>query len=165
MCFLLFVTENFNFISTFYIRATTTTSPQNSFPESVTRKWRPRITAVEYSPDGREMLVSYSSDHVYVFDPYQAPVCLILPHVCLKEIPGNPLSKIAAKNSKLRQTDVTQGRPHPCHAPLRGSPGQSAQGGRRRRQRRREAGRGKAREVTAAHEATEVRPLHFAGSV
>ena len=28
-----------------------------------------RITAVDYRPDGREVLVSYSSDYIYIFDP------------------------------------------------------------------------------------------------
>ena len=28
-----------------------------------------RITAVEYRPDGQEILVSFSSDYIYVFDP------------------------------------------------------------------------------------------------
>ena len=28
-----------------------------------------RITSVQYSPDGREVLVSYSSDNIYIFNP------------------------------------------------------------------------------------------------
>lgn len=32
-----------------------------------------RVTSVEYRPDGQEVLVSYSSDHIYVFDPNVRP--------------------------------------------------------------------------------------------
>jgi hypothetical protein len=39
-------------------------------PDFESRKWRPRITSVEYRPDGQELLVSYSSDYLYVFNPY-----------------------------------------------------------------------------------------------
>ena len=28
-----------------------------------------RITSVQYRPDGREVLASYSSDYIYIFDP------------------------------------------------------------------------------------------------
>ena len=28
-----------------------------------------RITSIDYRPDGQEVLVSYSSDYIYIFDP------------------------------------------------------------------------------------------------
>ena len=28
-----------------------------------------RITSIDYRPDGQEILVSYSSDYIYIFDP------------------------------------------------------------------------------------------------
>ena len=44
-------------------------SLQASQESPATRVRRKRITSVDYRPDGAEILVSYSSEDIYVFDP------------------------------------------------------------------------------------------------
>ena len=36
-----------------------------------------RITSIDYRPDGQEVLVSYSSDYIYIFDPNVSRIFII----------------------------------------------------------------------------------------
>ena len=36
-----------------------------------------RITSIDYRPDGQEVLVSYSSDYIYIFDPNVSRIFMI----------------------------------------------------------------------------------------
>ena len=51
-----------------------------------------RITAIEYRPDGQEILVSFSSDYIYVFDPIQDDLSRAT-KLCVGKRPTNAGSK------------------------------------------------------------------------
>lgn len=48
-----------------------------SVPSMSGGKKQRRITAVDYRPDGKEVLVSYSSDYIYIFDPSVSSIALL----------------------------------------------------------------------------------------
>ena len=51
-----------------------------------------RITAIEYRPDGQEILVSFSSDYIYVFDPNQDDLTRAT-KLCVGQRPNNTGAK------------------------------------------------------------------------